>query len=137
VAQVVEYVRKRAPEKVKFHLQNEQQEIRLPLSDPLFDWVVENILKNALDAMEGMGSIQVQITAQAEKVIIDITDSGKGMSSAQAARVFNAGFTTKKRGWGLGLTLSKRIIEEYHKGTLTVKWSEVGKGTCFRIVLPH
>ena len=137
VAQVVEYVRKRAPEKVKFHLQHEQQEIRLPLSDPLFDWVVENILKNALDAMEGMGSIQVQITAQPDKVIIDITDSGKGMSSTQAARVFNAGFTTKKRGWGLGLTLSKRIIEEYHKGTLTVKWSEVGKGTCFRIVLPH
>jgi signal transduction histidine kinase len=136
VAQVVEYVRKRAPEKVKFHLQNEQQEIRLPLSDPLFDWVVENILKNALDAMEGMGSIQVQITAQAEKVIIDITDSGKGMSSAQAARVFNAGFTTKKRGWGLGLTLSKRIIEDYHNGQLTVKSSEPGKGTTFRIVIP-
>lgn len=137
VEQVMEYVKKRAPDKVKFSLHHDQPNIMVPLSDPLFDWVIENILKNALDAMEGQGRIDVTIQDQASRVTIDIVDSGKGMNAAQAARVFNAGFTTKKRGWGLGLTLSKRIIEEYHKGSLAVKWSEPGKGTCFRIVLPH
>lgn len=136
VEQVMEYVRKRATEKVRFSLQTDQKEIIIPLSNPLFDWVVENILKNALDAMEGRGSITVQISETHGKVVIDITDSGKGMTATQAARVFNPGFTTKKRGWGLGLTLSKRIIEEYHKGSLVVKWSEPGKGTCFRISVP-
>lgn len=136
VEQVMEYVRKRATDKVRFSLQTDQREIIIPLSNPLFDWVVENILKNALDAMEGRGSINVQISETHGKVVIDITDSGKGMTATQAARVFNPGFTTKKRGWGLGLTLSKRIIEEYHKGSLVVKWSEPGKGTCFRISVP-
>lgn len=136
VEQVVEYVKKRAPEKVKFSLHHEQAEIVLGLSNPLFDWVIENILKNALDAMEGKGSIDVTIHEQASRVVIDISDTGKGMTASQAARVFNPGFTTKKRGWGLGLTLSKRIIEEYHKGSLVVKSSEPGKGTCFRISIP-
>lgn len=137
VEQVMEYVRKRATDKVKFSLQTDQKELMVPLSDPLFDWVVENILKNALDAMEGRGSITVQIAETPGRVVIDIMDSGKGMTATQAARVFNPGFTTKKRGWGLGLTLSKRIIEEYHQGSLVVKWSEPGKGTCFRISVPR
>lgn len=137
VAGVMDYVKKRATDKVIFLLDAEPKAIIAPLSDPLFDWVVENILKNALDAMEGKGRIDVRIRLNDSRVMVDITDSGKGMTAAQSARVFNPGYTTKKRGWGLGLTLSKRIIEEYHKGSLTVRWSDPGKGTSFRILIPR
>jgi len=136
VSGVMDYVKKRATEKVIFRLDADPGQIIAPISDPLFDWVVENILRNALDAMEGRGEIQVRIRQQTAGVIIDITDTGKGMTAAQAGRVFNPGFTTKKRGWGLGLTLSRRIIEEYHKGSLAVRWSEPGKGSSFRISIP-
>jgi signal transduction histidine kinase len=102
----------------------------------LFDWVIENLLKNALDAMEGRGHIDLQIRDEEQKVVIDVQDSGKGISASNVRRVFDPGFTTKKRGWGLGLTLSKRIMESYHKGELFVKQSDLGKGTTFRIVLP-
>jgi signal transduction histidine kinase len=105
------------------------------ISGPLFDWVIENLLKNALDAMEGKGSIQVKIKNEIASIIVDVSDSGKGISSQNIGNVFKPGFTTKKRGWGLGLSLSKRIIEQYHKGELSVKHSEPGKGTTFRIVL--
>lgn len=136
VQNVVDYVRKRAPEKVQFKIESgEWKEIPVQISAPLFEWVVENILKNALDAMEGKGTITVQIQPSASQIYIDITDTGKGISAANIARVFNPGFTTKKRGWGLGLTLSKRIVNQYHKGDLFVKHSEPGKGTTFRIVL--
>jgi signal transduction histidine kinase len=134
--QVMEYVKKRAPERVKFHLDSSQEQLVIPLSNPLFDWVIENLLKNALDAMEGQGEIRMLVNQYHNKVIIDISDTGKGISASQIRRVFNPGFTTKKRGWGLGLTLSKRIIEDYHNGQLTVKSSEPGKGTTFRIVIP-
>jgi signal transduction histidine kinase len=136
VEQVMDYVRKRATDKVLFSLNSDLPQITVPLSNPLFDWVVENILKNALDAMEGHGNIDVHIQQQSSRVVLDITDTGKGMSTAHASRVFNPGFTTKKRGWGLGLTLSKRIIEDYHKGSLVVRSSEINKGTTFRISLP-
>ncbi len=133
---VVDYVKKRAPDKVQFITHsNEQGPVIVMLSAPLFEWVIENLLKNALDAMEGKGSITTVIHNTASHVYIDITDTGKGISAAHIAKVFNPGFTTKKRGWGLGLTLSKRIIEQYHKGELFVKHSEQGKGTTFRIVL--
>lgn len=105
------------------------------ISGPLFDWVIENLLKNALDAMEGKGSITVTIAEQEKEFLIDVTDSGKGIAAKNVAKVFKPGFTTKKRGWGLGLSLSKRIIEQYHKGLLFVRHSEQGKGTTFRIVL--
>jgi signal transduction histidine kinase len=105
------------------------------ISSPLFDWVIENLLKNALDAMEGKGSITVAIAEQEKEFLIDVTDTGKGIASKNVAKVFKPGFTTKKRGWGLGLSLSKRIIEQYHKGLLFVRHSEPGKGTTFRIVL--
>ena len=134
--QVMEYVKKRAPERVRFHIESELAQLMVPLSDPLFDWVVENLLKNALDAMEGSGEIKIMVHQHHSKVVVDISDTGKGISASQIARVFNPGFTTKKRGWGLGLTLSKRIIEDYHNGQLTVKSSEPGKGTTFRIVIP-
>ncbi len=134
--QVMAYVKKRAPERVKFIMETEQSRIMIPLSDPLFDWVVENLLKNALDAMEGQGEIRIKVHEHHTKLLIDISDTGKGISASQISRVFNPGFTTKKRGWGLGLTLSKRIIEDYHNGQLTVKSSELGKGTTFRIAIP-
>jgi signal transduction histidine kinase len=105
------------------------------ISGPLFDWVIENLLKNALDAMEGKGSITVAIAHLEKEIVIDVTDTGKGIASRNLQKVFKPGFTTKKRGWGLGLSLSKRIIEQYHKGQLFVRNSELGKGTTFRIVL--
>jgi hypothetical protein len=136
IEQMMEYIRKRAGGKVQFELQSHGNSIiPVRISAPLFDWVIENLLKNALDAMEGRGFIRVDIYEQPLKVLIDVTDTGKGISKQNIDRVFKPGFTTKKRGWGLGLSLSKRIIEQYHKGSLTVKNSEPGKGTTFRIVL--
>lgn len=136
VQDMMDYVRKRASGKVVFGLKTGgKTDINAKLSGPLFDWVIENLLKNALDAMEGKGSIQVSITEQTENIIIEVTDTGKGISKQNISKVFKPGFTTKKRGWGLGLSLSKRIIEQYHKGSLIVKNSELGKGTTFRIVL--
>jgi len=105
------------------------------ISGPLFDWVIENLLKNALDAMEGKGSITVTIADHEKEIVIDVTDTGKGIAARNLQKVFKPGFTTKKRGWGLGLSLSKRIIEQYHKGQLFVRQSEMGKGTTFRIIL--
>ena len=105
------------------------------VSPPLFDWVIENLLKNALDAMEGKGTIEVTISEDEKKVFIDVSDTGKGIARKNISLLFKPGFTTKKRGWGLGLSLSKRIIEQYHKGEIFIKQSEWGKGTTFRIVL--
>ena len=133
---MVEYIRKRSPDKVQILLDTQgTKQVFAEISKPLFDWVMENLLKNALDAMEGKGSIKVLLDEQAGQILIDVTDSGKGIAPANIARVFKPGFTTKKRGWGLGLSLSKRIIEQYHRGQLFVKQSELGKGTTFRIVL--
>jgi signal transduction histidine kinase len=102
----------------------------------LFEWVIENICKNAVDAMKGVGELRINMIALPHKeVAIDITDTGKGISKANMQKVFNPGYSTKKRGWGLGLTLAKRIVEEYHDGRLYVKSSEKGKGTTFRIVI--
>lgn len=136
VAQMVEYMRKRASGKVSFALHTAgSSEIPVRISAPLFDWVIENLLKNALDAMEGKGKIDVTLQQDAQTVTIDVADTGKGISKQNQASVFKPGFTTKKRGWGLGLSLSKRIVEQYHKGQLFIKYSEPGKGTTFRIVL--
>ncbi len=136
ISSMVDYIRKRAPGSVKFSLDTHGAAI-IPakISAPLFDWVIENLLKNALDAMEGKGSIKISIQEADKSVVIDVTDTGKGISSQHIGQVFEPGFTTKKRGWGLGLSLSKRIIQQYHKGQIFVKHSEVGKGTTFRIVL--
>jgi signal transduction histidine kinase len=132
----VDYMKKRAPSKVDFILDTEGKTAVLArVSPPLFEWVIENILKNALDAMEGKGMITVLLRQDPRHIIVDITDTGKGIQSANLSQVFNAGFTTKKRGWGLGLTLSRRIIEQYHGGELYVRHSEPGKGTTFRIAL--
>lgn len=136
IENMVDYIRKRAGGKVNFTLnKNGKDEIIVPVSAPLFDWVIENLLKNALDAMDGKGSITVSVIDKPDKVAIEVADTGKGISPQNISKVFKPGFTTKKRGWGLGLSLSKRIIEQYHKGELYVKSSEPGKGTTFRIVL--
>ena len=136
IEDMVTYIKRRATDKVNFSINSfNETEIIAKINAPLFDWVIENLLKNALDAMDGKGSIGINIKNEAANIVIDIKDSGKGISSQNIAKVFKPGFTTKKRGWGLGLSLSKRIIEQYHKGDLFVKHSEPGKGTTFRIVL--
>jgi signal transduction histidine kinase len=136
VATMVDYIRRRAGNKVVFEMApRPPQELSALISPPLFDWVIENLLKNALDAMEGKGLITVQLQQQGPQVWIDITDTGKGIPKKNQAKVFQPGFSTKKRGWGLGLTLSKRIATQYHKGALYIKSSEPGKGTTFRLVL--
>ena len=136
IREVVEYVRKRASGKVTIGMNTYGLEnIPVKLSGPLFDWVIENLLKNALDAMEGRGELFVDVKELDKTVVIDVKDTGKGTSNQNIPKVFKPGFTTKKRGWGLGLSLSKRIIEQYHKGSLFVKSSELGKGTTFRIIL--
>jgi signal transduction histidine kinase len=135
IENMVAYIKRRASENVHFSISYNDKEIPALISGPLFDWVIENLLKNALDAMEGKGSIQVKIKEEPASIIVDVTDSGKGISKQHINNIFKPGFTTKKRGWGLGLSLSKRIIEQYHEGELFVKSSEAGKGTTFRIVL--
>lgn len=136
VGDMVDYIRKRSPGTVSFVVNTHgKAAINATVSAPLFDWVIENLLKNGLDAMEGKGFIKVDIRDEKKAVIIDVTDSGKGIARQNISKVFKPGFTTKKRGWGLGLSLSKRIVEQYHQGEIFVKQSEPGKGTTFRIVL--
>ncbi len=136
ITSMIGYIRKRASGKVKFNFDSHgETNIPAMISPPLFDWVIENLLKNGLDAMEGKGKISIKVKDEAASVVIDVSDTGKGISKNNIPKVFNAGFTTKKRGWGLGLTLTKRIVEQYHKGQIFVRSSEVGKGTTFRIVL--
>ncbi len=139
VNEFITYLQKRVSTKVNFHIENDLPPDKMILMNKnLFEWVIENICKNAVDAMSGVGSLflSLQPGQNGQGVIIDIRDTGKGMSKSQAGKIFNPGFSTKKRGWGLGLTLAKRITENYHNGKLFVKQSEPGKGTTFRIVLP-
>ncbi|KAA6432806.1 HAMP domain-containing histidine kinase [Dyadobacter flavalbus] len=138
VTNFIDYLEKRVSSKVKFSVYNQlAKEQTVLLNKNLFEWVIENICKNAVDAMSGIGEIHVTLQAPPlmKEVWIDIRDTGKGMSKANMNKIFNPGFSTKKRGWGLGLTLAKRIIENYHSGKLYVKSSEIGKGTTFRISL--
>ena len=134
VENIVAYIKRMAPDKVKFVIESDDNVVA-KISAPLFDWVIENLLKNALDAMSGSGLIQIKILQQPEQAVIEISDSGKGISSQNIKKVFKPGFTTKKRGWGLGLSLCKRIIEQYHGGLLYIKHTEINKGTTFRIIL--
>jgi len=136
VEKMVSYIKRRSSEKVSFIIHNHNiSNLQVSINAPLFDWVIENLLKNALDAMEGHGQISIDFKNEEHQVKIDITDTGKGISKKHLPNVFKPGFTTKKRGWGLGLSLSQRIIRQYHKGELFVKSSEIGKGTTFRIIL--
>jgi signal transduction histidine kinase len=136
IRNMVDYIKRRATGRVQFSLQVKGPErIAAMISGPLFDWVIENLLKNALDAMEGKGDITVTIQQLEKEIVVDVSDTGKGIAKKNLQKVFKPGFTTKKRGWGLGLSLSKRVIEQYHQGQLFVRQSDPGKGTTFRIVL--
>lgn len=136
IENAIGYIRTRSSSKVIFSLENAQQyDVEAPLNIALFDWVLENIFKNAIDAISGEGNIHVKITDQQQFAYIDISDTGKGIPKSKYKDVFKPGFTSKSRGWGLGLSLSKRIVEEYHEGQIFVKSSELNKGTTFRIVL--
>jgi signal transduction histidine kinase len=135
LAEMVAYMQKRAPHKVIISFESSEPIIEAKISGPIFDWVIENLIRNSLDAMEGAGTILLNIQNRETKVFIDIIDNGKGIPKHLIKKVFNPGFTTKKRGWGLGLSLSKRIIQQYHHGNLFVKNSELHTGSTFRIVL--
>jgi nitrogen-specific signal transduction histidine kinase len=136
LADSINYLRSRLPNKIKFEVSmGSYQDVVAPLNKSLFEWVIENLCKNAVDAMRGNGTIKIVVADQTQFVYIDIKDTGKGMPKKLYKRVFQPGFTTKERGWGLGLSLCKRIVENYHQGKVFVKSSEQGKGTTFRIVL--
>jgi signal transduction histidine kinase len=136
VSDFVNYFKFRSSDKISFQVHGDKQAQAL-LNIPLFDWVLENLLKNAINALDGAGSIDVHILDNLvkEQVIIDISDSGKGIPKNKFETIFQPGYTTRKRGWGLGLSLTRRIIQNYHSGQIFVKDSELGKGTTFRIIL--
>lgn len=132
---VVDYFRHRSSDKVQFVCKYPKRPLMVRMNAPLMEWVFENLCKNAIDAMNGEGTITFTVTQDANSAYVDITDTGKGISKSRYKRVFEPGYTTKKRGWGLGLSLAKRIMEQYHKGRIFVKHSEQGKGTTFRLEL--
>lgn len=132
----INYIKARSSEKIKFNINfSENDKILVPFNSSLFEWVVENLLKNAIDSMEGSGSININIDDRIQFLFIDIVDEGKGLLKSKYKTIFQPGYTTKRRGWGLGLSLSKRIIEMYHDGKIFVNHSELDKGTNMRIVL--
>jgi signal transduction histidine kinase len=138
IGKVIEYFKRRIPQTgKKVHLViDSKQSVRLPVNRELFEWVIENLTKNALDAIEnGEGTIAYSISEQGNQIFIDVSDTGKGIDIKHRNDVFRPGFSTKKRGWGLGLSLSKRIIESYHHGKLSLKESKPGYKTTFRIKL--
>ncbi|MBR1499212.1 MAG: HAMP domain-containing histidine kinase [Bacteroidaceae bacterium] len=132
---VVQYISRRTSNRVSITCQLPDEAIIAPLSAPLFEWVVENLCKNAIDAMEGKGSITLTAREEPDCISVEVADTGKGIPKNRFSSVFTPGYTTKERGWGLGLSLAKRIVEEYHNGRIYVKNSEIGKGTTFRIEL--
>ncbi len=137
LAKTFEYMKRRAAKGVSFHYPSVTEQTHfVNLNPPLFDWVLENLLKNALDALGGKGSISAEVFEDEQHTYIDISDTGKGIPSGKLKTVFQPGYTTKKRGWGLGLSLTKRIIENYHSGRIFVKESLINEGTTFRIQLP-
>jgi signal transduction histidine kinase len=136
LSSTISYLKTRSSNRVKFVVDLEKNDpLLIPLNAALFSWVIENICKNAIDAMDNNGTIRLNLTEKEHTVVIDITDTGKGVAKSNFKTIFQPGFSTKKRGWGLGLSLAKRIVENYHQGKIFIKWSEMGKGTTFRIIL--
>ena len=137
VSKSLDYIKKRSPKRVSFILNAEvEKDEKVFLNKALFEWVLENLLKNAVDAMSGMGNIVIHLYLQQNRYIVDISDQGKGIPRSKWKQVFQAGYTTKRRGWGLGLSLTKRIVEQFHHGQIAVQHSELNVGTTFRIQLP-
>lgn len=136
ISRTIDYLKSRTSSKVKFFYDHStKDEINVPVNSALFEWVIENVSKNAIDAMEGIGELTIRIVETEKHALIDISDTGKGIPKSAFKKIFHPGFTTKQRGWGLGLSLARRIIEEYHNGKIFVRHSEVGKGSCIRIVM--
>ncbi len=136
IEETITYLRPRISTKVEFEIKADARDLEAMMNKPLFEWVIENICKNAVDAMKGKGKLTIEILQDSDKfVVVDITDSGKGIEKKNFKKVFNPGYSTRQRGWGLGLTLAKRIIESYHGGRIFVRSSEPGIGTTFRIIL--
>jgi len=137
LSHVVDYMDRRTSSQVQMVRHMPDHEVIVRMNASLFEWVIENLCKNAVDAMEGRGTITLTLAEEPHRVVIEVQDTGKGIRKKDLKSVFTPGFTTKKRGWGLGLSLARRIVEEYHKGRIFVKHSEVGRGTTFRIELPR
>ena len=136
LSHTVDYLKSRSSSKIRFITDyDHDREILIPLNAALFEWVIENVTKNAIDAMEGNGDINVHLIETEKNAIIDISDTGKGIPKSAFKKIFSPGFSTKQRGWGLGLSLARRIIEDYHNGKIFVRNSEVGRGSCIRIVM--
>ena len=135
VLRVLSYIGKRTSQKVKLQTSFSASVMYTKINAPLFEWVIENLCKNAIDAMSGVGEINIGVTERDKRITILVSDTGKGIAKKNFKNVFKPGFTTKRRGWGLGLSLAKRIIEEYHRGKIFVKSSELGQGTTFCIQL--
>jgi len=135
IQDTIEYLKSRTPGQIKYQLICEKESLTIPLSSSLFEWVLENICKNSVDAMEGSGTVQISIKEYTKFCFLDIHDSGKGIPKSKHKTIFKPGYTTKQRGWGLGLSLAKRIIENYHSGKIFVQQSEPEKGTTIRIAL--
>jgi signal transduction histidine kinase len=136
ILRTIDYLKSRTSSKVKFSFEYDASQcVAIPLNSALFEWVLENVFKNAIDSMEGSGELTIKLTESGKNAIIDIYDTGKGIPKSAFKKIFNPGFTTKQRGWGLGLSLAKRIIEEYHRGRIFVRNSELEKGSCMRILM--
>ena len=135
VERAVEYVKRRSPAQVKYDVVFPKRPLLVRMNAPLIEWVMENVCKNAVDAMNGAGQITITVSQDNDRAFVDITDTGKGIAKSCHKRIFEPGYTTKKRGWGLGLSLAKRIMQQYHKGRIFVKNSAPGKGTTFRLEL--
>lgn len=135
LTRVAEYMSRRVSNKVHIQKLLPPEPVIVPLNASLFEWVIENLCKNAVDAMEGSGRITLFLGVEMDLVVVEVSDTGKGIRKKDLKSVFKPGFTTKQRGWGLGLSLAKRIVEEYHHGRIFVKASEMGRGTTFRIEL--
>jgi signal transduction histidine kinase len=136
IIKTIDYLRSRSSSKIDFITEfDREKEVLIPVDSALFEWVIENVSKNAIDAMEGMGKITYRIFESEKNVVIEISDTGKGIPKRAFKKIFTPGYTTKQRGWGLGLSLSKRIIEEYHKGKILVGYSEPGKGSSLQIIM--
>ena len=131
----MDYIRCRASNRVSISANLPEDVVQVPLCAPLFEWVVENLCKNAIDAMESKGSITISVSKEPSLCVIEVADTGKGIPAGRWETIFLPGYTTKSRGWGLGLSLAKRIVEEYHKGRIFVKSSDPANGTVFRIEL--
>lgn len=136
IGHAASYMGTRISSRIELSVRLCDEELPVRLSAPLFEWVMENLMKNAVDAMEGSGKITIETLREGKRAVINVTDTGRGIPRKNQKTVFNPGYTTKKRGWGLGLTLAKRIIEQYHMGKIFVSWSEPGEGTKFTITLP-